>query len=201
MKKIFHFLLTMSLLGVAGVANSQMRVGSNEAPNPSAILDLNPNNGNNAVRGLALPRVKLVSTTNCAPLAAHVAGMYVYNTETTGNVKPGVYYNDGTKWIAPGGSGSLDLSDLTPDDYNKIQILIARNFNSELGDTIISYINNNVTQELTDNIMKNVNVASEDNTVTVTGSGTSDIDLSVDVKTVANSLSKYISTTILGDSI
>jgi len=46
-----------------------------------------------------------------------------------------------------------------------------------------------------------LNVASDDQTVTVSGSGTSDIDLSVNVKTVANKLSKEISTTILGDSI
>lgn len=99
MKRIFHLLLTMALLCMTVATNAQIRVGGNTAPNSSAMLDLNPDDGDNAVRGLALPRVKLVSTTNSAPLAAHVAGMLVYNMVTANDVNPGVYYNDGTKWI------------------------------------------------------------------------------------------------------
>ena len=37
--------------------------------------------------------------------------MVVYNTATTGDVTPGMYYDNGTKWIAtqpkPGASGDL----------------------------------------------------------------------------------------------
>jgi hypothetical protein len=65
---------------------------------------------------------------------------------------------------------------------------ITNHFTDELGDKIIEYITNNVTQELTDNIMANVAIASEDNTVTVVGSGTSDIDLSVNVEKIAEQL-------------
>ena len=103
MKKIIYF-FTMSLLCMTSVnvANAQMRVGSTEVPNPSAILDLNPDENDNAVRGLALPRVKLESTASYAPLSGHVAGMFVYNTATAGDVTPGIYYNDGTKWITAG---------------------------------------------------------------------------------------------------
>ena len=200
MKRIFHLLLTITLLCITVTANAQVRVGGNTAPNPSAMLDLNPDDGDNAVRGLALPRVRLVSTTSSTPLAAHVTGMLVYNMVTVNDVKPGVYYNDGTKWIASG-SGSINISDLGPNFYNEIQINISRNFSTELGDTIISYISNNVSEQLINNILSELNVASADNTVAVTGSGTNDIDLSVNVKEVANKLSKYITNTILGDTI
>src|SRR5690606_38623309 len=49
-------------------------------------------------KGVLLPRVELESTTSASPLSAHVEGMTVYNTATAGNVTPGQYYNDGTKW-------------------------------------------------------------------------------------------------------
>ncbi|WP_025761171.1 hypothetical protein [Dyadobacter tibetensis] len=69
--------------------------GTSSLPNANAILDLESAN-----KGLLLPRVALSSTTLAAPLSAHVAGMAVYNTATTGDVVPGYYYNDGSKWVA-----------------------------------------------------------------------------------------------------
>lgn len=63
-------------------------------PNASAGLDVDfPN------KGLLVPRVALAGTTSFAPLAAHVAGMVVYNTATIADVTPGFYYNNGTTWI------------------------------------------------------------------------------------------------------
>ena len=56
-------------------------------------------------KGLLTNRVALTATTNPAPLSAHVAGMVVYNTATSGDVSPGIYYNDGTKWLAVAGGG------------------------------------------------------------------------------------------------
>jgi hypothetical protein len=50
-------------------------------------------------KGLLLPRVALTSTTAFAPLTAHVAGMAVYNTATAGDVTPGYYFDNGTKWV------------------------------------------------------------------------------------------------------
>ena len=64
------------------------------APNTNAGLDVDF-----ADKGVLVPRVALTSTTSFAPLSAHVAGMVVYNTATTGNVTPGFYYNNGTVWI------------------------------------------------------------------------------------------------------
>ncbi len=77
--------------------NAQVTIGSQNAPNASAVLDLQTTN-----KGLLLPRVALTSVTAAAPLTAHVAGMTVYNTATAGTgttaVAPGQYYNDGSKW-------------------------------------------------------------------------------------------------------
>jgi hypothetical protein len=67
---------------------------ANSVPNPAAGLDVNYTN-----KGLLIPRVALTSTSAFAPLTAHVAGMIVYNTATTGDVTPGLYYNNGTKWV------------------------------------------------------------------------------------------------------
>jgi len=64
------------------------------APNSSAGLDVNFSN-----KGLLIPRVVLVSLTSATPLAAHVAGMIVYNPAPNANVTPGFYFNDGSKWI------------------------------------------------------------------------------------------------------
>jgi hypothetical protein len=64
-------------------------------PNASAGLDINYTS-----QGLLIPRIALTGTTSFAPLAAHVAGMVVYNTATVADVTPGMYYNNGTKWIA-----------------------------------------------------------------------------------------------------
>ena len=95
MTKTAALFSTLALLG-AGMASAQQRVSDGTvaaAINPNAVLEMQSNN-----KGMLLPRVALTATTNAAPLSAHVAGMYVYNTATTGDVTPGNYYNDGTKW-------------------------------------------------------------------------------------------------------
>lgn len=67
-------------------------------PNKDAVIDLVSAN-----KGLLLPRVALTATNVAAPLSAMVAGMSVYNTVSAGSgntgVTPGVYFNDGTKWV------------------------------------------------------------------------------------------------------
>lgn len=74
---------------------SQVKVGDNpNTINTNSILELETTN-----KGLLLPRVALSSTTLANPLAAHVEGMTVYNTATAGDVVPGYYYNNGTKWL------------------------------------------------------------------------------------------------------
>lgn len=89
-------LLTSLLLAVTfSPVIAQVKVGDNPINiNPSAALDIE-----SATKGILFPRVALTGTANAAPLATHVAGMHVYNTAAVGNVVPGAYYNDGTRWI------------------------------------------------------------------------------------------------------
>ena len=71
---------------------------STSAPNANAMLEIESTN-----KGLLLPRLALSSTSSFSPMAAHTAGMVVYNTATasTGStvVTPGYYYNSGTAWL------------------------------------------------------------------------------------------------------
>jgi hypothetical protein len=105
MKKVIFCLIVLALF--AGKARAQVTIGSGYEPHPDALLDLKETNDaptGTSTKGLLMPRVKLVNTTNPAPLSAHVAGMTVYNTDPSGvgnpgAVTPGFYYNDGQKWV------------------------------------------------------------------------------------------------------
>lgn len=81
---------------------AQIGIGTTN-PNSNAILEIASSN-----KGLLIPRVALTGTTNSAPLAAHVDGMLVYNTATTGDVTPGFYFNTSGVWtsLGSGGTGS-----------------------------------------------------------------------------------------------
>ncbi len=48
--------------------------------------------------GLLIPRVALVNTTTATVITPTISEM-VYNTATAGDVTPGFYYWDGTKWV------------------------------------------------------------------------------------------------------
>jgi len=80
---------------------AQVTIGTQKAPDGNALLDLKQDNADNSSsKGLLLPRVKLSSTGEATPLTAPVEkGMIVYNTDSTSDVIPGIYYNDGTKWV------------------------------------------------------------------------------------------------------
>jgi len=80
---------------------AQVTIGAQKEPDKNALLDLKQDNtDNSSTKGLLLPRVKLSSTGESTPMTDPVEkGMIVYNTESTGDVMPGVYYNDGTKWV------------------------------------------------------------------------------------------------------
>jgi len=79
---------------------AQVTIGSKDLPNPSAMLDIRSNDH----YGLLLPNLELISTADATVLAGkvHVAGMLVYNTATINDVRPGVYYDNGTKWVRVG---------------------------------------------------------------------------------------------------
>jgi hypothetical protein len=100
MTKKFFLMLFLAIAGIAG-ANAQMRISGSEAPNKSAVLDLNPDDRvseGNATLGLALPRVNLRNSGDAFPLISHVRGMTVYNMAAAGDVTPGVYIN-GVRWL------------------------------------------------------------------------------------------------------
>jgi len=80
---------------------AQVTIGAQKDPDKNALLDLKQDNtDNSSTKGLLLPRVKLNSTGEATPMTDPVEkGMVVYNTESAGDVTPGIYYNDGTKWV------------------------------------------------------------------------------------------------------
>ncbi len=102
------------MLSSAFISRAQMKIGGVPgAANPSAYLQLGDSTG--ATKGFLMPRIALTATNTAAPLSAHVAGMLIYNTATAGtgiySVSPGIYYNDGTRWVGmPYVSGSASSS-------------------------------------------------------------------------------------------
>lgn len=106
-KSIFCILLFVLTISLAGFSQNVGINATGVAPNASAGLDVDfPN------MGLLIPRVALTGTANFTPLpGTPVAGMIVYNTAIAGDVKPGFYYNDGSKWVAgfPAGNAIGDM--------------------------------------------------------------------------------------------
>jgi len=87
-----YLLLAAVLFGT--VVSAQVKIGGTDGtPNANAMLEVEATD-----KGVLLPRVALESTASANPLSAHVQGMTVYNTASVGDVTPGQYYNDGTKW-------------------------------------------------------------------------------------------------------
>jgi len=113
MKSRILFLLAACTFSFAAVA--QVKIGGTVPPaiNTDAILELE-----STTKGMILPRVALTGTANFAPLSAHVQGMTVYNTATASDVTPGIYVNDGTKWLRAGSASSnLKVTTITTNPY------------------------------------------------------------------------------------
>ncbi|SEL49481.1 autotransporter outer membrane beta-barrel domain-containing protein [Parapedobacter koreensis] len=79
-------------------------------PNKDALLELESNN-----KGLLHTRVQLRRTDDAAPLSQHRVGMMVYNTATTNDVVPGIYYNNGSRWVLVAA-----MDDIKPINYNPV---------------------------------------------------------------------------------
>ena len=96
MRKIKKTLLCGILLLASLAGSTQVKFGNNPTTiNANSLLELESTN-----KGLLLPRVALTQTTLPSPLSANVQGMTVFNTATINDVAPGIYYNDGTKWLS-----------------------------------------------------------------------------------------------------
>ncbi|MFT3751684.1 MAG: hypothetical protein QM800_02020 [Paludibacter sp.] len=92
-KRIYYLFITL----IISLHAFSQNVGINATgaqPNSAAGLDVDF-----ADKGILIPRVALTSTSSFAPLSAHVAGMIVYNTATTGDISPGFYCDNGSKWV------------------------------------------------------------------------------------------------------
>ncbi|HCB63162.1 MAG: hypothetical protein A2W93_11680 [Bacteroidetes bacterium GWF2_43_63] len=85
----FLFLLSV-LLSVAQVGISTTSI----TPDASSMLEIRSTN-----TGVLIPRVALSATTVAAPVAAPANSLLIFNTATAGDVTPGFYYWDGTKWV------------------------------------------------------------------------------------------------------
>ncbi|WP_130736397.1 hypothetical protein [Flavobacterium sp. J27] len=91
---------------------SQVGIGTTT---PNGALEIT-----STTQGIVPPRVALTASNVSAPVVnpqggALLSGTFVWNTATAGtspnNVSPGLYYWDGTKWVAfAGASGGLDWS-------------------------------------------------------------------------------------------
>ena len=119
MKKQLLVFLTVSIFALNLSAQQKVKDGTvtgGNLPNKDALLELESNN-----KGLLHVRVTLIESINPSPLTAHVAGMMVYNTATSKDVVPGIYYNDGTRWVrsskgdtgATGPQGPIGLTGAT----------------------------------------------------------------------------------------
>lgn len=99
MKKLIFAIIFYSFTSHAQVMITN-GTSASAVPNSNALLQLYSQNNN---KGLLMPKVSLITTDNPSPLPSHIAGMTVYNTNTSTattltSVTPGIYYNDGTSW-------------------------------------------------------------------------------------------------------
>jgi formylglycine-generating enzyme required for sulfatase activity len=94
------YLLVANLLSPI-FSSAQVGVGINYAgnvPNTSALLDIDAGTGTK--KGLLIPRIALVSSTDAATIANPATSLMVYNLGSGGLSPAGYYYNSGTT-VAP----------------------------------------------------------------------------------------------------
>jgi trimeric autotransporter adhesin len=95
MKKYLSFLLAVLL---ADNINAQNVGIGTTTPNASAILDITASN-----KGLLIPRVSLLSTTDVITIPSPMLSLLVANINAAGSgataVTPGYYYWNSSKWV------------------------------------------------------------------------------------------------------
>jgi hypothetical protein len=115
LKKI---VLTIAVL-LGFVTTAQVKIGDNVTSlNSSSLLELE-----STTKGVLFPRVALTNTTSYLPLSGHVAGMTIYNTAAAGDVTPGMYTNDGTKWVKLGATTSTVALNITAEQTGNYTVL------------------------------------------------------------------------------
>ncbi|MDR2690960.1 MAG: hypothetical protein LBB73_01460 [Dysgonamonadaceae bacterium] len=111
---IFLFLLLLMVYGAVNV-KAQVRIGSDSPPDPSAILDLNPSNNENAAGGVLLPRVRLNSETDKRVFGGNIniaEGIMVYNLNPDNDSLPseGIYCYNGDKWVPAFSNDEVEIT-------------------------------------------------------------------------------------------
>ena len=92
---------------------SQIKVGDNpRSINPDAMIEIESSN-----KGFLLPRIALKSIESPTPLKSLTKGMIVYNTSTTNELTPGLYYCDGIQWIKVNTKLNAPEPDMNQYDY------------------------------------------------------------------------------------
>ncbi len=94
-KKGFIFMLNCMLVGM-GVTNAQVTIGSGDAPDASAVLELKTAAKD---KGFLGPKVSLKSSTDQTTVPNPAEGLLVYNTGTDPSfATTGYMFWDGTAW-------------------------------------------------------------------------------------------------------
>lgn len=139
-------------------------------PNMDAALDVVSTN-----KGILNTRIALSSTASPSPLSTHVAGMMVYNTATVSDVIPGLYYNDGSKWIKTGDSaGNVTITNSLTSTGNTITstvngiasstTAVKTVSNTVSGNTLTTTVNGISSSAIT--LPQGVNIYNSDGTLT-----------------------------------
>lgn len=94
------FLIVIPFFIACMESKSQVKMGENPVTiDSNAVLELE-----SSTKGFLITRVNLVNDTLPNPMVSHVAGMMVYNKDSSGaephKVLPGLYFNTGKKWVS-----------------------------------------------------------------------------------------------------
>ena len=142
-------------LAIGLMASAQVKIGANPTIiNAASLLELE--NSTTSKQGFLLPRVSLVNTTTpTLDGGLNVEGMTVYNIATAGDVTPGLYTNDGTKWVKVGATAALNITAEQTGNYTALatdDIILFNNVinttnkgMSNLTGSIIVWVNTNVS--------------------------------------------------------
>lgn len=107
------------------VSFAQVSIG-NAVPNPSANLDVTAIDIDGNTRGLLIPRINLVNTTDAVTINnGNVNSLLVFNEATQADVTPGFYYWFVDKWerVSTGNSGGAETNTVLTFDPTSNQLL------------------------------------------------------------------------------
>lgn len=109
MKKLTIILIVLISLLMGNILKAQNNVGigsSSFTPDPSAGLEIQFTD-----KGLLIPRVALMSTTDQTTIPSPATSLLVYNIGTGGLTPAGYYYWDGSQWVrfATGTGGGVTM--------------------------------------------------------------------------------------------